>query len=49
MQTLLSGLEELHWPETVKQLQRRWLGKKNLVEFEFHLKVTTNKFHFVRI
>ncbi|EDV29004.1 uncharacterized protein TRIADDRAFT_52446 [Trichoplax adhaerens] len=29
-QTLLSGLDDLKWPEIVKQLQRKWLGKKML-------------------
>ncbi|EPP29851.1 leucyl-tRNA synthetase, Domain 2 family protein, partial [Chlamydia psittaci 84-8471/1] len=33
---LLQGLEDLDWPENVKQLQRNWIGKSEgaLVRFE---------------
>ncbi len=31
---LLSGLEELEWPERVKTMQRNWIGRSEGVEFD---------------
>ncbi|NBW41336.1 leucine--tRNA ligase, partial [bacterium] len=32
---LLEGLEELDWPESIKQLQRNWIGKSEGLEITF--------------
>ncbi len=32
---LLDGLDELDWPESLKEIQRKWIGKKNGYELEF--------------
>lgn len=34
---LLTGLNELDWPQSVKQLQRNWIGKKSGVKLLFPL------------
>ena len=34
---LLSGLEELDWPESTKEIQRNWIGKSEGVEVEFKI------------
>jgi leucyl-tRNA synthetase len=33
----LEGLEDLDWPESVKELQRNWIGKSNGCEVEFKI------------
>ncbi|AVP49710.1 leucine--tRNA ligase [Williamsoniiplasma luminosum] len=33
---LLSGLEALDWPQSVKELQKNWIGKSEGVEIIFH-------------
>ena len=35
---LLSGLDELDWPESTKEIQRNWIGKSTGVEVEFKIK-----------
>lgn len=35
---LLSGLEELDWPEQIKDSQRNWIGKSEGSEIEFKIK-----------
>ena len=35
---LLSGLDELDWPESTKEIQRNWIGKSTGVEIEFKIK-----------
>ncbi|MBT4250357.1 leucine--tRNA ligase, partial [bacterium] len=37
-ESLLEGLEDLDWPESVKELQRNWIGKSNGCEVEFQIK-----------
>ncbi len=37
-ETLLSGLEEIDWPESTKEMQRNWIGKSEGVEVEFKIK-----------
>ena len=32
---LLSGLEEIDWPESTKEMQRNWIGKSEGVEVDF--------------
>ena len=32
---LLEGLDELDWPESLKEIQRKWIGKKTGYELEF--------------
>ena len=34
---LLSGLEEIDWPESTKEIQRNWIGKSTGVEVEFEI------------
>ena len=34
---LLSGLEEIDWPESTKEMQRNWIGKSEGVEVEFNI------------
>nr|Q3APY5.1 RecName: Full=Leucine--tRNA ligase; AltName: Full=Leucyl-tRNA synthetase; Short=LeuRS [Chlorobium chlorochromatii CaD3] len=35
---LLADLEELDWPENVKQMQRNWIGRSEGVEIDFELR-----------
>ena len=35
---LLSGLDELDWPESTKEIQRNWIGKSTGVEVKFEIK-----------
>ena len=37
-ESLLEGLEDLDWPESVKELQRNWIGKSKGCEVKFKLK-----------
>ena len=37
-ESLLEGLDELDWPESVKELQRNWIGKSKGCEVKFKLK-----------
>ena len=37
-ESLLEGLEDLDWPESVKELQRNWIGKSNGCEVNFKVK-----------
>ncbi|MCR5311070.1 MAG: leucine--tRNA ligase [Lachnospiraceae bacterium] len=34
---LLSGLDEIDWPESTKDIQRNWIGKSTGVEVEFNI------------
>ena len=34
---LLSGLDNLDWPESTKEIQRNWIGKSTGVEVEFNI------------
>lgn len=34
---LLEDLEELDWPQSVKMMQRNWIGKSTGAEIDFHL------------
>ena len=35
---LLSGLDEIDWPESTKEIQRNWIGKSTGVEVKFDIK-----------
>lgn len=35
---LLEGLNDLNWPENVKQMQRNWIGKSDGAEIKFRIK-----------
>lgn len=35
---LLSGLDELDWPESTKEMQKNWIGKSEGVEVKFKIK-----------
>ncbi|PRQ99959.1 leucine--tRNA ligase [Borreliella burgdorferi] len=40
---LLDDLEELEWPESVKEMQRNWIGKSTGVEIEFEIEGHSDK------
>lgn len=40
---LLDGLNGLDWPESIKELQRNWIGKSEGSEIEFKLKTSSSK------
>ncbi len=40
---LLDDLEELEWPEPIKEMQRNWIGKSSGVEIKFPVVFTDNK------
>jgi leucyl-tRNA synthetase len=40
---LLSDLDELEWPENVKQMQRNWIGRSEGVEIDFELRCHDKK------
>jgi len=40
---LLSGLDDLHWPESVKIMQRNWIGKSEGVEINFKVVGTSEQ------
>lgn len=37
---LLSGLDKLDWPESLKSIQKNWIGRSTGAEVKFHLKDT---------
>ena len=37
-ESLLEGLDDLDWPESVKELQRNWIGKSEGCEVDFKIK-----------
>lgn len=41
---LLDDLEEVHWPEHIKDMQRNWIGKSEGAEIEFAVKETNQSF-----
>ncbi len=36
-ETLLSGLDEIDWPESTKEMQRHWIGKSEGVQVKFNI------------
>ena len=36
-ESLLDGLDDLDWPENIKELQKNWIGKSEGVELEFEI------------
>jgi leucyl-tRNA synthetase len=40
---LISDLEDLDWPENVKQMQRNWIGRSEGVEIDFELRCHNQK------
>ena len=46
-ESLLDGLENLDWPDSVKELQRNWIGKSNGAEIDF--KITSKNFFVNKI
>lgn len=42
---LLEDLEELDWPESIKDMQRNWIGRSEGAEVEFKLADHDKKFH----
>ena len=43
-ETLLSGLEEIDWPESTKEIQRNWIGKSVGAEVSFKVAGTDKTF-----
>ena len=43
-ETLLSGLDDLDWPESTKEIQRNWIGKSIGAEVDFKVADTDFKF-----
>ncbi len=41
---LLQDLEEIDWPESIKEMQRNWIGKSNGALVDFNVKGTNEKF-----
>src|SRR5699024_2975933 len=41
---LLEDLEELDWPENIKEMQRNWIGKSVGAEIEFRVRDSTETF-----
>ena len=41
---LLSGLDEIDWPESTKEIQRNWIGKSIGAHVDFKVKGTNSKF-----
>lgn len=41
---LLQDLEEIDWPESIKEMQRNWIGKSNGALVDFNVKGTSEKF-----
>jgi len=39
---LLEDLDELEWPESIKELQRNWIGRSEGVEISFEIKTSAN-------
>ena len=37
-ESLLNGLEDLDWPENIKEIQKNWIGKSEGVEINFSIK-----------
>ena len=42
-ESLLNGLEDLDWPENIKELQKNWIGKSEGVEINFSIKDSSEK------
>lgn len=34
---LLEDLDDLDWPESIKEMQRNWIGRSEGAELEFHV------------
>lgn len=34
---LLEDLDDLDWPESIKEMQRNWIGRSEGAEIEFHI------------
>ena len=43
-ETLLSGLDEVDWPESTKEIQRNWIGKSVGAEVKFKVANTNKEF-----
>ncbi len=46
---LLSGLENLDWPEPIKTMQRNWIGKSEGAEIDFKISAESNIKRFILI
>ena len=46
---LLNDLEELDWPESIKDMQRNWIGKSTGANVTFKIKDTDKDFTVLRL
>ena len=43
---LLTGLEELDWTESIKEIQRNWIGKSQGASVEFNVEGSSEKLKY---
>ncbi|KAK1295117.1 hypothetical protein QJS10_CPA16g01443 [Acorus calamus] len=46
---LLEDLDDLNWPESIKEMQRNWIGRSEGAEIQFHVLGSDGKDHDVKL